>query len=432
VLAALGGWLWLLGMLGILGYGIFTYLRLRRNVRETVLVEKGVRQGGSVASPFVMGIFHPCIYLPGTLSEEDLPMVLAHERAHVRRRDNWVKPLGFLLLSVYWFNPLMWISYALLCRDIEAACDEHVMRRLGSGAKKRYSMALLNCSYTHRSISACPLAFGELSVKSRIKSVLNYKKPSFWISTVAILACVVLAVCFLTDPVQEPVPPAAEPVPSGAAAQITPGPVRPQELESQPETKAVLNDEFVFLIPKDGQGADYTPAKLGEIENRTVDARIVSELERMLADCRAAGHTVAIFRAYESYEDSLRQLETEDPANMTEAEYWDWLRSKTKLELQSGLSVLLARYENGENYASSPITEEEQFQADLAAWDEAIGWLEENAPDYGFVLRYPKEKIEFTGRAWKSMFRYVGEDMARYLTENNLCIEEYLLESAQA
>ena len=185
LLTAVSGWVWLLGCMGILGYGALSFLRLKLRLRESVLAGPGVREGAMVDSPFVLGIFRPVIYLPLGLSERDREMVLSHERAHLKRRDNWVKPLAFVLLALHWFNPLVWVAYVLLCRDIEAACDERVLRDMSREERRAYSAALLNCSVRPRMISACPLAFGELSVKGRIKSVLNYRKPGFWISLAA-------------------------------------------------------------------------------------------------------------------------------------------------------------------------------------------------------------------------------------------------------
>lgn len=422
VLNFIGGCAWLMGLVLMLGYGTVSYIRLRLKVRESVLVEKGVRQGRCVASPFVLGFFRPCIYLPGSLAAEDRPMVLAHERAHIRRGDHWAKALGFLLLAVYWFNPLVWLSYVLLCRDIELACDEKVLKELGQGAKKRYSMALLNCSYSHRAVAACPLAFGEVGVKTRIQSVLNYKKPAFWVTATALVICLVVALCFLTDPVAEPAPGPESPAPSPAAQTQ---PEQAQALAAQPAPAAAPNDEFTFLIPKAGQGEDYAPASLAELENRTVDARIAGSLERMLADCRAAGHTVAIFRAYESYADAKEKLANRGSG--PEEEYWGWLRSATKRELQTGLSVLLATYEDGQNYRANPLTDEEQVQAELDTWDETVLWLKEHAPEYGFIQRWPKNKVEITTKGTPGMFRYVGEEAAAYITDNDLCLEEYLV-----
>ncbi|MBP3622656.1 MAG: hypothetical protein J6J19_01160 [Oscillospiraceae bacterium] len=243
VLNFIGGCAWLMGLVLMLGYGTVSYIRLRLKVRESVLVEKGVRQGRCVASPFVLGFFRPCIYLPGSLAAEDRPMVLAHERAHIRRGDHWAKALGFLLLAVYWFNPLVWLSYVLLCRDIELACDEKVLKELGQGAKKRYSMALLNCSYSHRAVAACPLAFGEVGVKTRIQSVLNYKKPAFWVTATALVICLVVALCFLTDPVAEPAPGPESPAPS-PAAQTQP---EQANVSTVPEVSLSSEQETAFV-----------------------------------------------------------------------------------------------------------------------------------------------------------------------------------------
>ncbi|MGN0518424.1 MAG: M56 family metallopeptidase, partial [Acutalibacteraceae bacterium] len=149
---------------------------------------------------FVLGIIKPKIYLPFNVEDQDIEHIIAHEQAHIKRKDHWWKPLGFLLLAIHWFNPLMWLSYVLLCRDIELACDEKVVRELNNEQRTDYSQALLTCSVNRRMITACPLAFGAVGVKTRVKSVLNYKKPAFWIIAVAVIASIVLAVCFLTNP----------------------------------------------------------------------------------------------------------------------------------------------------------------------------------------------------------------------------------------
>ena len=148
----------------------------------------------------MLGIINPRIYLPFSMNEQDLEHVVAHEQAHIRRKDHWWKPLGFLLLTIYWFNPLMWLAYVLLCRDIELACDEKVIKELGNEQRADYTQALVVCSVNRRMIAACPLAFGEVGVKDRVKSVMNYKKPAFWIIILAVIACVIVAVCFLTNP----------------------------------------------------------------------------------------------------------------------------------------------------------------------------------------------------------------------------------------
>lgn len=198
---------WLLGMLAMAVYAVVTTLRLRRQVREAAHIEGNLWQCDHIRTPFILGVFRPRIYLPSDLNGAARDSVIAHEQAHLRRGDHFWKPLGFLLLTVYWFNPVLWVAYVLLCRDIEAACDERVVRDMTAPDRKAYSEALLACSAPRRLISACPLAFGETSVKSRIKSVLSYKKPTVWILVAALLVSAVAGVCLLTDrPVAEQEP----------------------------------------------------------------------------------------------------------------------------------------------------------------------------------------------------------------------------------
>ena len=192
--------MWLVGIAVLLAYTAISYMRLRKKVCTAVLLQDNIFQSKNVATPFVLGIFKPRIYLPVHMNALDISHVIAHEQAHIRRKDHLWKPFGFLLLSLHWFNPFMWLGYVLLCRDIELACDEKVIKELDTKQKADYSQALLNCSVNRRAIAACPLAFGEVSVKSRIISVLNYKKPTFWIIAVAIVTSLVVAVCFLTNP----------------------------------------------------------------------------------------------------------------------------------------------------------------------------------------------------------------------------------------
>lgn len=191
---------WVFGMTAMLLYAVVSYLRLKRRTAVTVPWAEGVLMCDEIDAPFILGVFRPRIYLPSRMTEPQLSRVLAHEKAHLKRHDHWWKPLGFLLLSVYWFNPLVWIAYILLCRDIEMACDERVVRDMGTAERADYAQALLDCSRSRRGIAACPLAFGEVGVKERVKGVLNYKKPAFWIILIAIIACIVLAVCLMTDP----------------------------------------------------------------------------------------------------------------------------------------------------------------------------------------------------------------------------------------
>lgn len=192
--------IWLIGIAVLLVYTIISYWCLRRKVSEAVILRDNIFQSENAGSPFVLGIIKPRIYLPYKIEEQTLVHVIAHEQAHIQRKDHWWKPLGFLLLTIHWFNPLMWLGYVLLCRDIELACDEKVIKDIDNEQRANYSQALVACSVKRPMIAACPLAFGEVGVKERVKSVLNYKKPAFWIIIVAVVACVVVSVCFLTNP----------------------------------------------------------------------------------------------------------------------------------------------------------------------------------------------------------------------------------------
>ena len=196
----LAGWVWLIGLAAMLAYALVSYLRLRRRVSASIPLRENIYVCDEVPSPFILGIVHPRIYLPSALDEAQRGSVLSHERAHLARRDHWWKPLGYALLAVYWFNPLLWLAYTLLCRDIELACDERVLRGMDAGQVKDYSSALLACSVPRRMLAACPLAFGEVGVGARVKNALRYKKPAFWVVAASVAVCVVVAVCFLTNP----------------------------------------------------------------------------------------------------------------------------------------------------------------------------------------------------------------------------------------
>ena len=194
---------WIIGILLLATYTIISYQRLNRKVDTAVHYKDNIFQSENVSSPFVLGIIKPRIYLPFNMNGQDLEHVVAHEQAHIRRRDHWWKPLGFLLLTIHWFNPLIWWAYVLLCRDIELACDEKVIKGLSNEQRADYTQALVACSVNRRMIAACPLAFGEVGVKERVKSVMNYKKPAFWIIIIAVIVCVGVSICFLTNPKQD-------------------------------------------------------------------------------------------------------------------------------------------------------------------------------------------------------------------------------------
>ena len=196
--------LWLAGM-GAMGiYAAYSYLSLRLRVRMAGWSGGRVYECDGLETPFILGLIRPRIYLPSDLDQETKIHVLAHENAHLKRLDHIWKPLGFALLAIHWFNPIMWLAYALLCRDIELACDEKVIKKLDKPQVRAYSEALVRCSVSHRSVVRCPLAFGEVGVKGRIKAMLHYKRPGFWLLLAAVAAVTALAVCFLTDPPPSP------------------------------------------------------------------------------------------------------------------------------------------------------------------------------------------------------------------------------------
>ena len=200
--------LWLMGAFLMLAYGMVSYFLLRKKVATATRWEGNVYQSEFVDAPFVLGILRPRIYLPYELPQPHLDHILAHERAHIRRGDHLYKPFGYLVLSLHWFNPLVWVAYWLLCRDIEAACDEKVVKDMDRAQRQSYSATLLRCSIHRRRIAACPLAFGQTGVKQRIKGILNYKKPTVWILLVVFLIGILAGSCFLTE---RPEPTAEEP-----------------------------------------------------------------------------------------------------------------------------------------------------------------------------------------------------------------------------
>ena len=192
--------LWIVGIVIMLGYMLGSYIRVHLLVRESAKVKENIWMCDHIGSPFVLGVFNPKIYLISDMNKKEIDYVVAHERAHLKRRVNIWKPLGFVLLCIYWFNPLCWLAYRLFNKDIELACDEKVIKDLGKKSKKAYSNALLSCSAESKLISACPLAFGENNVKQRIKNVLSYKNPKIYVVVSALAVCAVVGVMFMTNP----------------------------------------------------------------------------------------------------------------------------------------------------------------------------------------------------------------------------------------
>ena len=195
--------LWFLGIAALVLYTAVSYFRLKLRLREATLYKENIYQSESIPAPFVLGICKPLIYLPYNMTVSDMGHVIAHEQAHIQRKDHWWKPTGFLILSIHWFNPVIWLAYTIFCRDIEMCCDEKVVKALLPEQRADYSTALLTSGTGRRRIAPCPLAFGETSIKERIKAVLRYKKPALWILIVAVVLCIAIALCFLTNPIKD-------------------------------------------------------------------------------------------------------------------------------------------------------------------------------------------------------------------------------------
>ena len=193
--------IWIVGVIGFILYAIISCIRIDRRIQTAVLLLDNIYQSENVHSPFVFGVIKPRIYLPSKLSEQDKPYVIAHEQMHIQRKDYLWKPIGFILLSIYWFNPILWLAYILLCKDIELACDEKVIYAFNHEQRADYSQSLLSCSVKQHMITACPIAFGEVGVKERVKQIVKYKKPSFWLIVVAIIISVIMGISLLTSPI---------------------------------------------------------------------------------------------------------------------------------------------------------------------------------------------------------------------------------------
>lgn len=192
--------IWVIGVVVLLAYALISCIKLKKSVAASIEAKDNVMRCDEVRSPFIFGIIRPVIYVPSAMDEETMALVVRHEKAHLARRDHWWKLLGYLLLTVYWFHPLVWVGYILFCRDMEMACDERVIHSMDNVGRAAYSQALLDCSSSKRTVSVCPLAFGEVGVKKRVTSVLRYKKPARWIVITAAVICFAVAVCFLTNP----------------------------------------------------------------------------------------------------------------------------------------------------------------------------------------------------------------------------------------
>lgn len=293
--------IWIVGVAVMLAYSMITYLRLRQKVSISLLVQENVCLCDSIDTPFILGIFKPYIYLPSGMEDSQIPYVMEHERAHLMRKDHWWKPLGLVLLAIHWFNPLMWAAYSLLCRDIELACDEKVIKNMGNMDKKGYSEALLTCGVQHRMILACPLAFGEVGVLERVRSVKNYKKPAFWIVAIGVVLCIALAVGFLTNPKEDKISMvmyndivyAEAEKPESARSYVYVGEIESFTKEQTPtknfqanedltgcKVYEALNTKSYIFVKKD---ETYIPYKNVNVENVEASVSEIMELESIEA-----------------------------------------------------------------------------------------------------------------------------------------------------
>ena len=242
---------WLGGMGAMALYGGASYLLTRLRVRASVPFEGNIRQSERIKTPFILGVFRPYIYIPFNLDKRTRKYVLAHEQAHLKRLDHVWKPLGFVLLCVHWFNPLLWLSYVLLCRDIEVACDEKVIKDFSLNKRKDYARALLNCKVSQGVVAACPLAFGEVGVGERIKKTLRYKKPATIIAVVAVVMIIAVSGCLLTDPVS-----AVQMNYYSAGGRVTSGYEKPTEPpQTEPPTTAPPTEPPATEAPAEAE--DY-------------------------------------------------------------------------------------------------------------------------------------------------------------------------------
>lgn len=258
---------WIVGMFLMICYLVWSYVRVIRTVREAAREDRNVWICDAVKTPFILGVFRPRIYLPSNLDEQSKKYVLAHERAHIRRLDHVWKPLGFVLLTVHWFNPLMWVAYITLCRDIEFACDEKVIKALGEDSKKAYSEALLDCSVQPKMITVCPIAFGEVSVKKRIIAVLNYKKPMFWVIVLAVAVSIIVGIMFMTNRPTEK----NEPMDTESTEET--------DNEPSPETDSLPETEYLFETEKPQETKPIIESE-EETEEPVTEEIIVLDRER--------------------------------------------------------------------------------------------------------------------------------------------------------
>ncbi len=391
--------IWAAGMAVLLLHTVISTVRLRRSIGTAVRVQSNVWESSAVDSPFVLGIIRPRIYVPRGMTEEKLAYVVAHENAHIRRRDHWWKPLGFLLLTVHWFNPVLWLAYILLCRDIEMACDERVIREYNEVQRANYSDALLDCSVNRKMISACPLAFGEVGVKTRIKSVLNYKKPAFWIVVVAVIACAVAAVCFLTNPVSYS---------KLSVIQTKAWPLEDGEFETcmndQPTDVWNLNEDSELLFSGNIGNKMYTPYHFA---GETISD--MQSFEITLENKRTAPVKAVIYRS--SDDKRMHQFSVKDGEMITvelNADYVWYMEIKSTKRDSEKAFVTGRVYLNNENDTATDSIE-------LGDWRELVPSALEEAEKTGYVLLPTCARLSIVPSGNEIEISFITEDQKKYV-----------------
>lgn len=248
---------WMFGAAAVLLYAVIRYIRLTKRVETAVLLWNNIYQSEYAASPFVLGVLRPRIYVPFKITDKNLIYVIAHEQAHIKRGDHWMKPIGFLLCCLHWFNPVLWVAYSLFCRDIEFACDERVAGLLSGEERADYSEALLSCSAPRKRLAA--LTFGEIGVKARVQAVLHYQKPKVRMRIAAVVICAITAVCFLTDPAVRSAPPDEG---GQDAGQLS----KQEQWHQRAEVDRIISDFIDVLGPHDSFHFEVTPAGMTDTD----------------------------------------------------------------------------------------------------------------------------------------------------------------------
>ena len=370
ILIFAGHVIWLVGLTVMLGYAAVSFLRVRRMLAEAVASQENVYLCDAVNSPFIFGLLHPGIYLPSNIDETQLDYVLAHERSHLKRLDHVWKTLGYFLLAVYWFNPLVWIAYFLLCQDIELACDERVIQDLDMDERKAYSKALVAFSMKRRMITFCPIAFGEVSIKERVKTVLNYKKPAFGLVVTTVIVCMIAAAVFLTNP---PKNSGNDGMINSQNQQKSPennGMINSQNQQNNPETDGTINIQYGQNDPK----AVRIPDTQNERNDPNITEMINVEKEQ-LTEQLLTMYQAAFADSYTITDSKLVVTHTEgERANCLFGAKWIMLREPKDQPWVQGM------YQAAQN-----LTDEDQK---AYALDIAEGWVKE------IELSWPKEEYK--------------------------------------